>query len=118
MDKNKINERSYKEAIIECLEKVELAQEELIPMCIPILIMNLHRIVSVYESLYAENSNDIQKAFNLPTHVMTVRIWKFLTWLLDQKVPEDERESGALWYDEEVIAELWDEFMTNIYEGI
>lgn len=118
MGKNIRKARTYKEAIIENLDKVEESQEGLIPMCVPLLIANLHEILSVYEDVYNSKSDSISTALNIPRQVITVRLWKFLSWLMDQKVEEEMRESGALWYDEEVIAELWDEFIVNVYNGV
>ena len=118
MGKNIRKARTYKEAIIENLDKVKESQEDLIPMCVPLLIANLFEIFSVYENVYNFKSDSISTALNIPRQVMTVRLWKFLSWLMDQKVEEEMRESGALWYDKEVIAELWDEFIVNVYNGV
>ena len=60
--------------------------------------------VSALDILQVFTGNDLMKH-----GALSVQLNSFLTWLLDEEIPEPN-DSGILWYDIESVGKRWNEF--------
>ena len=60
--------------------------------------------VSTSDILQVFTGNDLMKH-----GMLSVQLNSFLTWLLDEEIPE-ANDSGILWYDIESVGKRWNEF--------
>ena len=63
-----------------------------------------NRQVSTSDILQVFTGNDLMKH-----GALSVQFNSFLTWLLDEEIPEPN-DSGILWYDIESVGKRWNEF--------
>ena len=60
--------------------------------------------VSALDILQVFTGNDLMKH-----GILSVQLNGFLTWLLDEEIPEPD-DSGILWYDIESVGNRWNDF--------
>ena len=116
---------TYREAIKNSLDKIQLSEEEggseMLPITAHLLVMNISALL-VYcaDELLKRTcpnveSTDIINVLNqkdfMRSLIIGIQFSDFLTWILDQEVNTDfDFEDDTVWYDFRSICEKWNEY--------
>lgn len=109
----------YRDAIKLSLEKMDSGKLD-IPMSFPYLLMSFASLLNGVSAMYVDSENPTEVTVKEVLNVLKcgensfishmtlfTAWWKFLNELLDKEIPES---IDQMWYDDECIISLWNEF--------
>lgn len=96
---------TYKEALINSLDKFEVDDTEMLPICFPNFILSIGALMATQIAIKNEGISGASLAhklaplqMNFDSIAIGMNTHGFISWLLEQPIPESD-DGEIIWYD-------------------